>query len=180
PNSSVITNVARKQPTDIMDPEDLEQELWVFYLEELLPRDYPEGAVVDLIKKQAAKTARQERIDYMQFRGAFIYSPAVVRTILEDAVWVDAEDAPRHRGAHRRVERSQRAGNERPSHSAQAVCSKPERAGRVHIRGENADRTGHLQDQHDPQRQRPRRSGHDHRRGAQRFAGFRLRQRRAA
>lgn len=77
-----------------MDPDDLEQELWVFYLEELLPRDYPEGAVVDLIKKQVAKTARQERIDYMQFRGAFIYSPAVVRTILEDAVWVDAEDAP--------------------------------------------------------------------------------------
>lgn len=77
-----------------MDPEDLEQELWVFYLENVAHREYPEGAVVDLIKKQAAKTARQERIDYMQFRGAFIYSPAVVRTILEDAVWVDAEDSP--------------------------------------------------------------------------------------
>ncbi|MGR6088937.1 hypothetical protein ACU4IU_00055 [Brevibacterium sp. CSND-B09] len=92
--SSVIRNVAKKQSTDVMDPEDLEQELWVFYLEELAPRDYPEGTIVDLIKKQGVKVARDERIDYMQFRGAFIYSPAVVRTILEDAVWVDAEDSP--------------------------------------------------------------------------------------
>ena len=49
---------------------------------------------MDLIKKRAVRIARDERIDYMQFRGAFIYSPAVVRTILEDAVWVDAEDSP--------------------------------------------------------------------------------------
>lgn len=92
--AGVIKNVAKKQATDVMDPEDLEQELWVFVLEELMPRDYPEGTVVDLVKKQAVKTARQERIDYMQFRGAFIYSPAVVRTILEDSVWTDVEDAP--------------------------------------------------------------------------------------
>lgn len=92
--ASTIRNAARKQATDIMDPGDLEQELWVFYIEQLQDRDYHEGAVVDLIKKQAAKTARQERIDYMQFRGAFIYSPAVVRTILEDAVWVEVEESP--------------------------------------------------------------------------------------
>ena len=92
--SSVIKNVAKKQATDVMDPEDLEQELWVFYLEELASSGYPEGTVVDLIKKRGVRIARDERIDYMQFRGAFIYSPAVVRTILEDAVWVDAEDCP--------------------------------------------------------------------------------------
>lgn len=92
--SSVIKNVAKKQATDVMDPEDLEQELWVFYLEELVHTDYPEGTIVDLIKKRSVRIARDERIDYMQFRGAFIYSPAVVRTILEDAVWVDAEDCP--------------------------------------------------------------------------------------
>lgn len=92
--TSVIKNVAKKQATDVMDPEDLEQELWVFALEELIPRDYPEGTVVDLIKKQGVKVARQERIDYMQFRGAFIYSPAVVQTILEDSTWTNVEDAP--------------------------------------------------------------------------------------
>ncbi|MGO2037015.1 MAG: hypothetical protein ACTH2U_11100 [Brevibacterium sp.] len=92
--SSVIKNVAKKQSTDVMDPEDLEQELWVFYLEELIDTEYPEGTIVDLIKKRGIKIARDERIDYMQFRGAFIYSPAVVRTILEDAVWTEAEDSP--------------------------------------------------------------------------------------
>lgn len=92
--SSVIKNVAKKQATDVMDPEDLEQELWVFYLEELASSGYPEGTVVDLIKKRGVRIARDERIDYMQFRGAFIYSPAVVRTILEDAVWVEVEESP--------------------------------------------------------------------------------------
>lgn len=77
-----------------MDPEDLEQELWVFFLEELIDSEYPEGTIVDLIKKRGIKIARQERIDYMQFRGAFVYSPAVVRTILEDAVWVEVESCP--------------------------------------------------------------------------------------
>lgn len=33
--SGVIKNAARKQARDIMDPEDLEKELWVFYLEQL-------------------------------------------------------------------------------------------------------------------------------------------------
>lgn len=92
--TSVIKNVAKKQATDVMDPDDLEQEFWVFALEELIPRDHPEGTVVDLIKKQGVKIVGQERIDYMQFRGAFIYSPAVVRTTLEDSVWTNEEDAP--------------------------------------------------------------------------------------
>lgn len=92
--ASVIKNVAKKQSTDVMDPEDLEQELWVFFLGELAHTEYPEGTIVDLIKKRGIKIARDERIDYMQFRGAFVYSPAVVRTILEDSVWTNVEDAP--------------------------------------------------------------------------------------
>lgn len=92
--AGVIKNVAKKQATDVMDPEDLEQELWVFFLEELAHTEYPEGTIVDLIKKRSIKIARDERIDYMQFRGAFVYSPAVVQTILEDSVWVDVEDSP--------------------------------------------------------------------------------------
>lgn len=118
--SSVIRNVAKKQATDVMDPEDLEQELWAFYLEHVAHRDYPEGAVVDLVKKQAAKTARQERIDYMQFRGAFIYSPAVVRTILEDAVWIDAEDCPDIEG---RIDVSNALAELRPE-ERQALCGR--------------------------------------------------------
>src|SRR5699024_11360089 len=43
---------------------------------------------------RAVRIAHDERIDYMLYRGAFIHSPAVVRTILEGAVWVDVEDSP--------------------------------------------------------------------------------------
>lgn len=77
-----------------MDPEDFEQDLGVFFLSELAENEYPEGTIVDLIKKRSVKIARGERIDYIQFRGAFIYSAAVVRTILEDSVWTNVKDAP--------------------------------------------------------------------------------------
>lgn len=76
-----------------MDPEDLEQDLWVFYLEEIQPRGYHDAAAVDLLKKQAGKLDKQERIDYMHFRGSFIYTPGMVRTLLADAVWCEVEDA---------------------------------------------------------------------------------------
>src|SRR5699024_12135411 len=54
---------ARRQATGVMDPEDLEQDLWVFYLEELAGSDYPPGTINDLIKRRAAKIDRQERIE---------------------------------------------------------------------------------------------------------------------
>lgn len=88
-----IRATARRQATGVMDPEDLEQDLWVFYLEEIQPRGYHDAAAVDLLKKQAGKLDRQERIDYMHFRGSFIYTPSMVRTLLADAVWCEVEDA---------------------------------------------------------------------------------------
>lgn len=88
-----IRATARRQATGVMDPEDLEQDLWVFYLEEIQPRGYHDAAAVDLLKKQATKLDRQERIDYMHFRGSFIYTPGMVRTLLADAVWCEVEDA---------------------------------------------------------------------------------------
>lgn len=88
-----IRATARRQATGVMDPEDLEQDLWVFYLEEIQPRGYHDAAAVDLLKKQAGKLDKQERIDYMHFRGSFIYTPSMVRTLLADAVWCEVEDA---------------------------------------------------------------------------------------
>lgn len=88
-----IRATARRQATGVMDPEDLEQDLWVFYLEELVDSEYPRGTLVDLLKKRASRIDKQERIDYMYFRGSFIYTPAMVRTLLADAVWCEVEDA---------------------------------------------------------------------------------------
>lgn len=88
-----IKATARKQAGGVMDAEDLEQDLWVFYLEQVEPRGYHNGAAVDILKKQASKIDKQERIDYMYFRGSFIYTPSMIRTLLADAVWCEAEDA---------------------------------------------------------------------------------------
>src|SRR5699024_7249121 len=88
-----IRATARRQATGVMDPEDLEQDLWVFYLEELAGSDYPPGPINDLIKRRAAKIDRQERIDYMHFRWSFIYTPSMVRTRLSDAGGCEGEDS---------------------------------------------------------------------------------------
>lgn len=74
-----------------MDPRDLEQELWVFFLESN-QSIVNEGQMVTLLKKRARAITKKERIDYMYFRGGFLYTPGMVRRLLEDAVWCDVED----------------------------------------------------------------------------------------
>ncbi|GAA1645712.1 hypothetical protein GCM10009700_35140 [Brevibacterium sanguinis] len=89
--AEVITNIARREATTVMDPRDLEQELWVFFLERN-QSIVNEGQMVTLLKKQSRAITKKERIDYMYFRGAFLYTPGMVRRLLEDAVWCDVED----------------------------------------------------------------------------------------
>lgn len=90
--SKVIDNAAHRESGASIEFEDLRQELWVFYLEK---KDMVEHdkQMASLIGKTARSVARQERIDYMYFSGAFIYTPAMVRTLLADAVWCEVEEA---------------------------------------------------------------------------------------
>lgn len=90
--TEVINEISRKEATDVMDQDDLQQELWVYLLERYSKIEN-EGQMVTLLKKQARIITKQERIDYMHFRGSFIYTPSMVRTLLADAVWCEVEDA---------------------------------------------------------------------------------------
>lgn len=90
--TEVIGEISRREATDVMDQDDLQQELWVYLLERYSKIEN-EGQMVTLLKKQARTITKQERIDYMHFRGAFIYTPGMVRTLLADAVWCEVEDA---------------------------------------------------------------------------------------
>lgn len=90
--TEVINEISRKEATDVMDQDDLRQELWVYLLDRY-GKIENEGQMVTLLKKQARTITKQERIDYMHFRGAFIYTPSMVRTLLADAVWCEVEDA---------------------------------------------------------------------------------------
>lgn len=90
--AKVIDDAARRESGASIEFEDLRQELWVFYLEQKKQVEH-DKQMVDLIGRRARGTARQERIDYMYFSGAFIYTPSMVRTLLADAVWCDVEDS---------------------------------------------------------------------------------------
>ena len=90
--TEVINEISRREATDVMDQDDLQQELWVYLLERYSKIEN-EGQMVTMLKKQARTSTKQERIDYMHFRGAFIYTPGMVRTLLADAVWCEVEDA---------------------------------------------------------------------------------------
>lgn len=90
--TEVIGEISRREATDVMDQDDLQQELWVYLLERYSKIEN-EGQMVTLLKKQARTITKQERIDYMHFRGSFIYTPGMVRTLLADAVWCEVEDA---------------------------------------------------------------------------------------
>lgn len=90
--AKVIDDAARRESGASIEFEDLRQELWVFYLEKKSIVEH-DKQMVDLIGKTARLVARQERIDYMYFSGAFIYTPSMVRTLLADAVWCEVEDA---------------------------------------------------------------------------------------
>lgn len=89
---NVIEDISRKEATDVIDRDDLQQELWVYLLERQ-DRVDNEGQMVTLLKKQARTVAKNERVDYMYFSGAFIYTPSMVRGLLADAVWADVENA---------------------------------------------------------------------------------------
>lgn len=76
-------------------PDDVEQEImkhvvtnWHLY----------SGKKASTVKSYFEKAANQflnrERIDYMYFSAAYIYTPAEIRRHLRDSAWVDADQCP--------------------------------------------------------------------------------------
>lgn len=90
-----IKRIARAARTenDSMPLDDLVQELWVFYLEHGNIQSYAPGQQMKLLRQEAKKRLAQERIDYMYFSGAFVYTPAIVRAYLDECVWQAVEDS---------------------------------------------------------------------------------------
>lgn len=90
--AKVIDSAAHRESGATIGFEDLRQDLWVFYLEQEPQVEHPKQ-MAGLIGKRAKHIARQERIDYMYFSGAFIYTPSMVTTLLGGALWCEAEEA---------------------------------------------------------------------------------------
>lgn len=80
--------------------EDVEQHVWLVLGEKALKADgtgtdfrtWDRFGISDLIVKIAREFIARERIEYMHFAGAFVYTPAIVEVYLKDAVWANLDD----------------------------------------------------------------------------------------
>jgi hypothetical protein len=97
-----ITKVARREHRGIrtIETEDVEQHVWK-ELTELSLRETGVGTdfrswdvygITNLATKIAREYVARERIEYMHWAGAFIYTPGIVEVYLKDAVWANVED----------------------------------------------------------------------------------------
>jgi len=80
--------------------DDVAQHIWERMLEWSLTEDgkgtdfrtWDAFGVSNLMVKIARKFVARERIEFMHFAGAFVYTPAIVEVYLKDAVWANLED----------------------------------------------------------------------------------------
>lgn len=95
--ASAVTEAAEHATKGLsyVEREDVEMTVW-----EALYKNFEYNAKLEpknvywLIRRKANEAVAKEKRDYEYFRGAFVYTPQIVRAILADAVWVDLEGVP--------------------------------------------------------------------------------------
>lgn len=96
-----VTKISRRElrGCQTTTAEDVEQHVWLKLCEWAQAdgkgtdfRTWDRFGIADLIVKIARKFIARERIDFMHFAGAFVYTPAIVEVYLKDAVWANVED----------------------------------------------------------------------------------------
>lgn len=97
-----ITKISRRElrGCQTTTAEDVEQHVWLTLSQKALKADgkgtdfsaWDRFGISDLIIKVAREFIARERIEYMHFAGAFIYTPGIVEVYLKDAVWANLED----------------------------------------------------------------------------------------
>ena len=95
--SPLVARIAKREHKGAVSchVDDVEQAVWLFMFENVQHlAGYTEPGIRDLATKSARKYLLKERIDYMHFRGNFIYTPEIVETYLKDAIWSQIEDVP--------------------------------------------------------------------------------------
>lgn len=101
-HAELVTKIARREHRGIrtVEVEDVEQHVWLTLAKKSL-RDNGKGTdfrlwdrygITDLITKISREYVARERIEYMHFAGAFIYTPGIVEVYLKDAAWANLED----------------------------------------------------------------------------------------
>lgn len=74
--------------------EDVAQAIWLHMMENWAEYQKAEnGLIVFMARRAARKYCQQQRIDYMYANGAFLYTPGIVRRMLEETVFCDPANA---------------------------------------------------------------------------------------
>lgn len=102
-HADMIQKIARREHRGVqtLDVDDIEQHIWLTFGEKALKADgsgtdfrtWEAKGIADLAIKVARQYVARERIEYMHFAGAFIYTPAIVEVYLKEAVWTELENA---------------------------------------------------------------------------------------
>ena len=96
-HNAMVAKIARREHKGAITVtvEDVEQAVWLLIAEKIHHLDdFTANGIADLAIKASRTYLLKERIDYMHFMGNFIYTPAIVETYLQDAVWKQVEDVP--------------------------------------------------------------------------------------
>jgi DNA-directed RNA polymerase specialized sigma24 family protein len=98
----LAANTARREHRGVrtIEVDDIEQHIWVTIAKKSLRasgkgtdfRQWDRTGIANLMTKIARAYVARERIEYMHFAGAFIYTPAIVEVYLKDAAWANLED----------------------------------------------------------------------------------------
>ena len=83
------------QKLAMFDAEDVEQAIWEHVLTNWKYYAKADAKFVEIYMTKAARGfAQSERIDYMYFTGAFVYTPKLVAAGLETCAWKPIEEVP--------------------------------------------------------------------------------------
>jgi hypothetical protein len=75
--------------------DDIAQAIWLDMMEHWPAYEKADEPLKYFMARRAARSyCQQQRVDYMYANGAFLYTPGIVRRMLETTVYCDPGDAP--------------------------------------------------------------------------------------
>lgn len=98
-HGDMLRKIARREHRKVrtLEVEDVEQHVFLTLFSRAKGTDFrlwESAGIADLAIKIAREYVNKERIDYMHFSCAYIYTPAMVEMYLKDCAWSMPEDIP--------------------------------------------------------------------------------------
>lgn len=88
-------SLGQHQRSTIFDTSDIEQSIWEHVMKNWKHYATADERLVSFYMKRAAKSfANTQRVEYMYFTGAFIYTPKIVAAYLETCAWEPLDEVP--------------------------------------------------------------------------------------